>query len=626
MIVYDKIKSNKVYSNERFWELKGFLNDKIANWTLAEFLYYNLGVTTFLLTGWRLFPFQEIILRSWFDHNYNINIWSRGGSKSTLVSIFCCLYPLFFPETKIVLASNAFRSTRRLLVQIERIINGKRAHLLKQCFPNLDGTKLPIQRRNDEWLLPINGGHIKALPLNEKVRGERAEILIIDEIGMVPETQYTDVLMPFLASRSDIAERLKIQEEEESLSIVGNLTEEQKTMMESNKKIIGLGTAGYEFEFIYKLYNQWVDKLVDPLTDNKIGRKYFVSRLSYKALPEELIDKEIAELAKGGGEQSSSFQREFMAKFVNNSDGFFNIRKLHEYTIKNGDLPCVQLRGNPDSKYILSCDPNFDSSASSDMFGLGVYLLNNDNRSITQVHSYGKPGGNLSDHLEYLHYILTNFNIVFIIADLAGEGEGNNFISTANQSNLFVKNNIKLSFIDGDFDAEDYANQLCLAKNSYNLSNKKIVYRQIFKSEWLRKSNELLQSQIDYGKIHFASQLSSHEEMMKKAIDQFGSEMPIKYKDRDEKILNLLDFIGLQDDLINQTKHQLALIEVRASDLGTLKYDLPQSLRRSKNPDRARKDLYTCILMACWGAKCYWDFLFTETKKVQNMFQPVIIR
>jgi len=626
MIIYDKTPSKKIYSNDKFLQLEGYLEENVAKSSLAEFLYDNLGFTTFLLTGWRLFPFQEIVLRSWFDHNFNMAVWSRGGSKSTLVSIFCCLYPLFFPGTKITIASNAFRSTRRLILQIEKIINAKEAYLLKQCFPIEGKGKIKISRRNDEWCLPINDGHIKAIPLNEKVRGERSEVLIVDEFATVPEVLYKEVLMPFLASRSDIAERLKIDEEEGAMIASGLLTKDQRTLLESNKKIIGLTSASYDFEFVCKLYHEWAEQVGNPNTPAELGHKYFLSRLSYKALPEQLIDSEITELAKGGGEQTASFQREFMAAWSSSSDGYFNIKKLHQYTVKTGDLPCVQLRGNPDSKYILACDPNFDSSLSSDLFGLCLYLLNDEARTITQVHSYGRPGGNLKDHLDYLYYLFTNFNIVFMIADLAGEGEGNNFISTANQSNLFVKNNLKLSFIDGDFDNDDYMAQALMAKNSYNLSNKKICYRQIFKSDWIRKANEHLQSQIDYGKIHFASNLAGHDSMMNKAMDIFDDEPPVQYRDNDNKILGLLDFIALQDELISQTKHQLALIEVKATSMGTLQFDLPQQLKRSKNPDRARRDLYTCMLMGAWGAKCYWDMIYTEEKTTFTTFDPIVLR
>ena len=56
--------------------------------------------------------------------------------------------------------------------QISRVANLKSANLLRSCFEK-DGNKIKVNRRNDEWQIDINEGFIKALPLNEKIRGEK---------------------------------------------------------------------------------------------------------------------------------------------------------------------------------------------------------------------------------------------------------------------------------------------------------------------------------------------------------------------------------------------------------------------------------------------------------------------
>mgnify|MGYP001613514933 FL=1 len=255
-----------------------------------------------------------------------------------------------------------------------------------------------------------------------------------------------------------------------------------------------------------------------------------MSRISYQALPEKLIDKEIVEEAKSGGENTASFQREYMAMFSSSSDGYFNIRKLHENTIKDGDLPCVQFKGSPGAKYILAIDPSFSDSQTSDFFAMGVYLLNPDHRSITLVHGYAKTGGDadLKDHIKYLYFLLCSFDIVMIIGDFGG---GNfNFIKACNESNYFVERNIKLDFFEGDFDDEDYMGQLKVARNSYNLSAKKICYTQVYqRTNWIRKANEHLKSQIESGKVFFASKLTGHEQMFKKVIE---TDIPILFENK----------------------------------------------------------------------------------------------
>lgn len=618
MIIYDSEISNQIYSNDKFKKLEGYLPIEEARVSLPEFLYNNLGFTVELFFNLKIFPFQEVILRSWFDHNFCMNVWGRGCAKSYTVAIFCCLYPLFFPRTRIVLASNAFRSTRRLIQQIERFINAKGADLLKQCYMARKG-KLEFVRRADEMTLDINDGQIIAIPLNEKIRGTRGDILIVDEFLMVPEDIYKSVLMPFLTARNDIQEKLEEDALRTSLMMSNDISAEDAAMATSNKKIIGLSSASYDFEFIYRLYMDWVDKIQKP----KLSRSYFVSRLSYQAVPETLIDKEIVEEAKSGGENTASFQREFMAIFSSSSDGYFNIRKLHEFTVKDGDLPCVQLIGSKEAKYILSIDPSLSDSHSSDYFAMGVYLLNQDHRSITQVHTYAKSGGDtdLKGHIQYLYYLLSCFNIVMIIGDFGG---GNfNFIQACNQSNYFVERNIKLDFIEGDFDAEDYFEQIKMAKSSYNQSARKICYTQKFQhTEWIRKANEHLKTQIESGKIFFASRLTGHESMFKRAVE---TETPVIFEGKSDFDNKILDFIANQDDMIEQTKRQLALIEPTITSRGTMSFDLPQHLRRSKSPGRCRKDNYTCLVLGSWAAKVYFDMNSQLDEPVYHTFDPILI-
>lgn len=614
MIQFDDNVERRIYSSREFEQLSGYLDEGIAKQSLSRFLYSNLGFTVKLLFGIEIFPYQEIILRGWFDHNFNYFVATRGGAKSFLAALYACLYPIFYPETKIIFTSNSFRATRRLINTAEKLINAKEAVLLKQCYTSRTG-KIEFCRRADEMVLEINGGSITALPLNTKIRGFRASVLICDEFGQIPSDIYTNILVPFLLSKDNIQEELKLKEINSEL---GSMSYELPPILQYNKRIVCLTSATYDFEFAYKVYMEWLDKCK---TEKKGTRTYFVARMSYKSLPPELVEKEIVEEAKSGGENTASFQREFMAIFSSSSDGYFNIRKLHEYTVRDGQLPCVQLRGLPGAKYILSIDPSFSDAQSSDLFGMGVYMLSPETRSITQVHTYGVAGGELKDHIRYLHYILSSFNVVMVIGDFGG---GNfNFIQACNESNYFAERNLKLDFFDGDFDAEDYLDQLRAARNSYKLHEYKICYTQKFqRTEWIRKANEHLQSQIDYGKVYFASRLTGHEDMFKKAIE---TELPILFEDRSDFEKNILDFIATQDDLIEQTKRQLALIEVKATAQGTMQFDLPQHLRRSKSASRARKDLYTCLLMGCWASKVYLDMTYLEDEPVSNTFDPILI-
>ena len=130
--------------------------------------------------------------------------------------------------------------------------------------------------------------------------------------------------------------------------------------------------------------------------------------------------------------------------------------------------------------------------------------------------------------------------------------------------------------------------------------------------------NEYLQGGISAGKVWFGSPIAMHEAIFNNTVTSF--ELPFLFKDHDGEVYSLDQFIQDQDDWIAQTKRQLALIEVKPTGLGTLQYDIPSHLKKSKNEKRARRDNYTCLLMGYYASKHYFDMLFTEDDVAPTSF------
>ena len=620
MIQFDKDtpkKLKELYTLDRFENLKGYLSDKEARYSLADFMRYNLGFTVELAFNIKLFPFQETILKNWFENNFNFYVASRGGSKSYLSAVFILLYSMFYPGTRIVLASNTLRSSKRILETCEKLINGRGADLLKQCFPD------DIKKGTDVWSLKTgDGGFIRALPLNDRIRGERADVLVVDEFLLVPEASYSNILLPFLNARNDIQEMLKIQEEEERLIKLGYLKDDERMILDSTKKVIALTSASYDFQFCYQVYMDWISKATGK-TEAK-GSKYFVSRMSYLSLPLELIEEKVVEEAKSGAENSPHFKMEYMALFHKGSDGFFSMKHMHECTVPDGELPCVQAFGDKNSEYILAIDPSFSSGKNSDFFAMAVFLINRDNKMITLVNSYAVPGGQLKDHIAYLFHIVTNFNIVLLTGDFLGGVEGNfNFIEAANQSDLFRSNNINLKPFDGELhqDGIDYIEAMKEMRKTYNKTVGAICFRQKYTPAWIKRANEYMQYQIQARKIWFASQIVPNEEEFSKLKN---AKLLIKVYGADGNALTMGEYLDEQDNLIQQTKNQIALIEPKVSAQGNLSFDLPASIKAIKGEKRARRDSYSVTVMACWAAKIFFDYLDGDIGK-QHVFRPFFL-
>lgn len=604
--------------NARMRELTGELTDEQAMATLAEFMYANPGLTLNILGGIEMFPMQEIILRGWMRSNYSLGVLGRGCGKSYMAAIFCLFWALFNPRCRIVIISFAFRASRRILEQIETFVKEDEGGLLKNCFPK------DMNRKNDEWkwVLP-NGASILCVPLGDgkKLRGIRAETVVVDERNFLPDSILNEIIRPFLVSNNNIKAQLRNKRREDKLIKEGKMREEERTKMESDIKVINLSSAGYQFEDMYKEYQNWIAKIQgtyqskgtdeDNATKNA---KYFVIRASYEAAPEGLVNQKTIEEAKDGQTSESVFNREYRAIFTADSDSYFSAKKMKDCTIEDGKAPCIEIEGDPDGEYILGIDPSFSSAEYSDYFAMCLgKLVKKDGKVIPMVvHNYMIAGGNMQDHILYLAFLIKNFKIVYIAID-SSQGD-NEFITSANNSQLFKQNKINLIEIEADFKKDDQADTPSQIKYSYNLTEGRIVQKQPFTSAFQKSANEYLQGSFDFKRIVFAGKLTAHETESSVALDKdisFIKEHEF-YKD-----YSINQFVEWQDTLMDKLKQQCAMIEVSTSTLGNQSWDLPANFRRSKNPDRMRKDGYSALLLMNYACK-----LFLASKEIVQEDTP----
>jgi|TARA_R110000824_G_scaffold395132_1_gene595532 hypothetical protein len=605
----DKYKKEVPDTNLGLLKLKGTLEDKEARISLAQFLSSNIGITTELLSGIKLAPYQEITLKGMMNRNFSMCVWGRGCGKTFIASVFCFLQCIFNPGTKILIAGPTFRTARFIFTNLEKLVTSKGAELLQQAF----STK--PSKRNDQFEWSINGGTITAIPLNgEKIRGFRANILLLDEFLLLPEELINTVLMPFLVAPQDMKERLEIRGMEDDLIKKGKMKEDDRMVFGNNSKMIALSSASYTFENLYKTYREWTNKIY---SEDVSDANYFISQMGYEALPEEMIDKTVIEEAQDGGASHSSFLREYCAQFTDGSDSYFSAQKMHLCTIPDGETPTTLIRGKSKGSYILGIDPSFSNSPSSDFFAMSLLEVDEDTGQGTLVHSYAVAGGDLKQHINYLYYLYTNFNIGLIVIDNAGY----QFLDSCNESENFVNAGINLKFLDFEAakEGEDYNKEIRRLKRDLNKSDHRICFKQNFTSDFLRKANEHLQAAIDHKKLWFASRTTANGSVFDKQ-----SNYNINLKLVEEN--NIGEFIEAQDTLIYSTKKQCALVEVKTTAKGTQTFDLPQHLKRSTSPHRARKDNYTTLMLANWGLKCYNDNKATNENEINSTFLPQMFR
>jgi hypothetical protein len=603
--------------NKEAAKFVGELEDDFAKITLAKFLYRNLGITTHFLTGIDLYPDQLLTIKGMLQSNYTLCVWGRGVSKTWTAAVYCILQAVFEPKSSILIAGPTFRTARFIFNHIEKIVDQPEAKMLFACM----GAKV---RRNDEFRWNINGGEVVAIPLNgEKIRGFRANILLIDEFLLMPEDLVEKVLIPYLVVPKDLSRRKRIRAREDELVAKGIITEAQRTKFTNKNKLIALSSASYTCEYLYKKYSEYIAAIQSPEMPEH-GGTYFVSQLSWEAVPQDRIDKSIIELASSNEANLATFKREYCAQFIDGSDSYFSMNKMIGCTIPDGQAPTMLLRGSKEKKYIMAIDPNFSNSPTADDFAMCVIELDEGNKlGGTVVHSYAEHGKDLKDHIKYFHYILTNFNIEMILIDYAGY----QFIEAANESECFRNSKIDLKIFDftSEKDGDDLVEELKKAKRGYNKQIGRIVFNQYFTTDFIRKGNEWLQGCIDYKKIWFGGSIKGNKTAFS-AVENIDLDVSkiidMSNFDQDETPLGY--FIDRQEVLIKQTKYQCAAIEVKTSIRGTQSFDLPDIMKRDNTPSRMRRDSYTALMLACWCMKCYHDICQAPEQSYET-FTPILV-
>lgn len=139
--------------------------------------------------------FQKILLVMMNWCTSFVFIASRGLGKTYLSAIFCCVRCILYPGTKICIASGTRGQSYNVLekIQTELKPNSKElAHEIDEKETKFNGTQAQIVFKN--------GSFIKVVTANDTARGNRANILLIDEYRMVAKDVIDTILRKFLTN------------------------------------------------------------------------------------------------------------------------------------------------------------------------------------------------------------------------------------------------------------------------------------------------------------------------------------------------------------------------------------------------------------------------------------------
>lgn len=612
--------------NEEIFALDGNLNEEDSKIWLYKFLRNNLGFTAHLFLGIKLFPIQEMIVKSMMIADTCMMVLARGSGKTFGAAVFLMLQLIFRQGITIGVLSSGYRQAKLILGKVEDILKKPGCKMVAPLFT--------LQKGTDQWTLTCGRSKAIALPLADgsRLRGFRFQIMLIDEFLNMPKNIFTEVLLPFLGVIDNPTERQDIKEIEDQLIAAGKMTEDERYQWIDNKLIL-LSSPSFTFEYMYELYCLYRDQIVgneikhrdEDVVELDDDAYKVIFQFSYDCMPEALYDKKQLNYARATMSEAT-FTREYGGQFISESDSYFRLSKMAACTVPEGGDPHIEIAGDPKAEYIISVDPSWSEDEGSDDFAMEVFKLDNDNQRACLVHAYGMAGTNLKKHITYFHYLITHFNVVAVCLDYAG---GVQFISACNESELFKESGIHLGVIEGVVDEfekqETYQEDIAKYKAELNSSQRKYVFMRKPTSQWIRQANELLQANIDHRRILFASQAINHayETQRKKKIPIEDLEWDRKTKKPSNKEAQMVEFLDHQISMLELTKAQSANIEVATNPQGSQTFRLPPHMTRLKGPNKPRKDNYSALVLGNWMAKIYFDAKNSEDKpKVASTFTP----
>lgn len=189
MVDLENKKSEKELANEK--------SERILNGVAAWCAYYRENPQRFVkeYLNIDLKRFQKFLIYAMM-HNTHFMFWaSRGLGKSWLVGLFCTIRCILFPGTKICVVSATRPQANEVLSKItddfmKRHSWGSENLKREISYYTVGTNKAVIEFYNGSW--------IKVVTSSDSGRGNRANVLVIDEFRMVDKNTIITVLKRFL--------------------------------------------------------------------------------------------------------------------------------------------------------------------------------------------------------------------------------------------------------------------------------------------------------------------------------------------------------------------------------------------------------------------------------------------
>jgi len=552
-------------------------------------------------------PIQNVILQEVWNKRFPMLCGSRGLGKTFLLSLYSMLRAFLMPGRKIVVVGAAFRQSKFLFDYMKGIWDN--APVLRDLCQNTDGPKASV----DRCIFHINGSTVTCLPLGngDKIRGQRANDIICDEFASVPREIFETVVAGFANVASSPIDKVKQKAMLRKCKELGiELTEIDFDVTDKGNQIVFSGTAYYNFNHFAEYWKRWkkiihsggnVEALKEIFKGKAPGpdfnwKDYLVLRIPYDVLPAGFLDA--AQIARARATvHTGTFQMEYGAIFTTDSTGYYKRSMIEKCVVgpnSSVDLPIsgnpfftATLEGSKNKKYVYGIDAN---AQGSDNFCIIVLEVHEDHRRIvygwttnTQKHkkAQSKSATEEQNYYSYCARKIRNLMKVFPCEELVIDSQGGGYaLYEALHDKDKLQDNEQLIWQNVDPDK---------AKPSDDYTGLHMVRLINFAdSKWMSESNQTMRKDFEDKVLLFP---------------YFDSlTLGLSYE-KDE--IEGRTFDTLEDAVfeIEKLKDELAMIVHTETASGRDKFDTPETIIGVGKKEKVRKDRYSALLMANWGAR-----------------------
>ena len=362
--------------------------------------------------GLSLYPFQLILLYLMDKYTFFLWIASRGIGKSYLISIYCIIRAVLYPNSLIVVAAGT-KGQAKLIVTQKIVKELMKSEAIKREIKKVEtGAN---EARVQFW----NGSTIECVTSSDNSRGYRSHVLVLDEYRMIKKEVLDSVLRKFNAAPRKPPYMFK---------------KEYSHLKPHKNKELYISSAWYKSSWAYEKFISYRNAMCK-------GKPYFCCDLPYTVpLEHGLLDEDtVRDIRNEEDMDEISWAMEMEGKWYGeSSSSYFKsaeinpLRTLTRAFYPPTETEWIQLKGKYKSnilklkneKRIIGCDIALAAGAQNDN---SVYTLlrmlpdgNEYRREVVYIESHN--GVNSEKQAIRIKQLFYDFEADYIIIDSQGVG------------------------------------------------------------------------------------------------------------------------------------------------------------------------------------------------------------